>query len=223
MQELEKILEEIEAHAIEFEVFGTSDDYISVGWANDIIRRHMKNEEDILKFYYCESEDDYYIGQRVQNMYYARYADGVFTWFMSRHLPWGKRVTAPETAWKEYTYPTEPKEISFMEWIEGFISKHMNDGWIPVEERLPEEGQEVWISVKTDCVRRGMYTKCFGFGMREGFICSDGFVDINAVNAWKLYVMPEPYCPKAKVPERKQEWKERMLRNFLRGHETIRG
>ena len=95
--------------------------------------------------------------------------------------------------------------------------------WIPVSERLPEEGQEVWISVKTDCVRSGMYTKCFGFGMREGFICSDGFVDINAVNAWKLYIMPEPYCPKAKVPERKQEWKERMLRNFLRGHETIRG
>ena len=96
------------------------------------------------------------------------------------------------------------------------IRKHMNDGWIPVEEQLPEEGQEVWISVKTDCVRRGMYTKCFGFGMREGFICSDGFVDINAVNAWKLYIMPEPYCPKAKVPERKQEWKERMLRNFMK-------
>ena len=97
-----------------------------------------------------------------------------------------------------------------------------NDGWIPMEEWLPEEGQEVWISVKTDCVRRGMYTKCFGFGMREGFICSDGFVDINAVNAWKLYIMPEPYCPKAKVPEKKQEWKERMLRNFLRGHECER-
>ncbi len=88
---------------------------------------------------------------------------------------------------------------------EGIIRKHMDDGWIPVDERLPEEGQEVWISIKTDCVRRGMYTKRFGFGMREGFICSDGFVDINAVNAWKLYIIPEPYCPKAKVPERKQE------------------
>ena len=101
---------------------------------------------------------------------------------------------------------------------EGIIRKHMDDGWIPVDERLPEAGQEVWISVKTDYVRRGMYTKHFDFGVREGFICSDGFVDINAVNAWKLYIIPEPYCPKAKVPERKQEWKERMLRNFLRGH-----
>ena len=112
-----------------------------IEYLKDIIRKHMKNEEDILKFYYCESEDDYYIGQRVQNMYYARYVDGVFTWFMSRHLPWGKRVTAPETAWKEYTYPTEPKEITFTEWLEGFIRKHMNDGWIPVEERLPEVGE----------------------------------------------------------------------------------
>jgi len=147
MQELEQILEEIEAHAIEFEVFGTSDDYISVGWVNDIIRRHMKNEEDILKFYYCESEDDYYIGQRVQNMYYARYADGGFTWFMSRHLPWGKRVTAPETAWKEYTYPTEPKEIPFMEWLKGFVRKHMNGGWIPVSIRMPEKAGTYIINV----------------------------------------------------------------------------
>ena len=126
MQELEKILEEIDAHAIEFEIFGTSDDYISVGWAKDIIRKYMKNEEDILKFYYCESEDDYYLGQRVQNMYYAKYGPGGFTWFMSRYLPWGTDG-----------YPSEPKEIPFMKWIEGFIRKHMNDGWIPVEERLP--------------------------------------------------------------------------------------
>ena len=147
MQELEKIMEEINAHAIEFEIFGTSDDYISVGWAKDIICKHMKNEEDILKFYYCESEDDYYIGKRVQNMYYARYADGGFTWFMSRYLPWGERVTAPETAWKEYTYPIEPKEIPFTEWLEGFIRKHMNDGWIPVEEEWPPFGQRLQATI----------------------------------------------------------------------------
>ena len=43
MLELEKILEEIDAHAIEFEIFGTSDDYISVGWVKDIIRNHMND------------------------------------------------------------------------------------------------------------------------------------------------------------------------------------
>lgn len=43
MRELEKILEEIDAHAIEFEIFGTSDDYISIGWVKDIIRKHMND------------------------------------------------------------------------------------------------------------------------------------------------------------------------------------
>ena len=43
MQELKKILEEIDAHAIEFELFGTSDDYISVGWVKDIIRKHIND------------------------------------------------------------------------------------------------------------------------------------------------------------------------------------
>ena len=100
---------------------------------------------------------------------------------------------------------------------EGIIRKHMDDGWIPVDERLPEAGQEVWISVKTDYVRRGMYTKHFGFGVREGFICSDGFVDINAVNAWKLYIIPEPYCPKAKVPERSRNEKNECCGIFFAG------
>ena len=36
MNVLEKILEEIEDHAIEFESFGMCDDYVSVGWAKDI-------------------------------------------------------------------------------------------------------------------------------------------------------------------------------------------
>lgn len=43
MRELEKILEEIDAHAIEFETFGISDDYISVEWVKEIIRKHMND------------------------------------------------------------------------------------------------------------------------------------------------------------------------------------
>lgn len=111
MQELEEILKEIDAHAIEFETFGISDDYISVGWVKEIIRNHM------------------------------------------------------------------------------------NDGWIPVDRGLPEEGQEVWVAENTDCVRRGAYTEAFGFGMRKGFICSDGFMCIGNVLAWKPYMYPEPYRP----------------------------
>lgn len=70
-----------------------------------------------------------------------------------------------------------------------------NDDWISVEERMPEEGQEVWVSTKTDCVRRGTYTRHFGAEHREGFICSDGFIRMNTVNVWQSYVVPEPYRP----------------------------
>ena len=125
MQELEKKIEEI----LE---------------AREIIHKHMKNEEDILKFYYCESEDDYYLGQRVENMYYARYGDGAFTWFMSRYLPWSEKG-----------YPSEPKEIPFVQWIEGFIRKYINDGWIPVEDRLPEEEKEVLVTTDTGGITFG--------------------------------------------------------------------
>ena len=81
-------------------------------------------EEDALKFYYCESEDDYYIGKRVGNFYYARYGETGFEWFMSRYLPWGEHVVEPNTLWKEYTYPSEPKEIPFFEWLQGFLKKY---------------------------------------------------------------------------------------------------
>lgn len=46
MNVLEKILEEIEDHAIEFESFGMCDDYVSIRWIKEIIRSHMDEEED---------------------------------------------------------------------------------------------------------------------------------------------------------------------------------
>lgn len=86
--------------------------------------REAVKEEDALKFYYCESEDDYYIGKRVGNFYYARYGETGFEWFMSRYLPWGEHVIAPNTLWKEHIYPSEPKEIPFFEWLQGFIKRY---------------------------------------------------------------------------------------------------
>ena len=184
MQELEKIFEEIEEEQRSYEADHAWNYARGMEHAADIIRKHMKNEEDILKFYYCESEDDYYIGQRVQNMYYARYADGAFTWFMSRYLPWGKHVIAPETAWKEYTYPTEPKEIPFTEWLEGFIRKHMNDGWIPVDDRLPEDGTYLCTLAGELCGIEEPFTGMCGI---ENGIWDEP----DCVIAWRP--LPEPY------------------------------
>ena len=46
MNVLEKIFEEIEDHAIEFESFGMCDDYVSVGWVKEVIRSHMDEAKD---------------------------------------------------------------------------------------------------------------------------------------------------------------------------------
>lgn len=84
-------------------------------------------EEDILKFYYCESMDKYLVGQRLDTMYYAeitRMCDLAF--IMSRYLPWGQHVVAPNTLWKEHTYPSEPKEMYFSEWLKGLMAQQ---GW----------------------------------------------------------------------------------------------
>ena len=91
MQELEKILEEIVEEQRSYEADHAWNYARGLEHAADIIRKHMKNEEDILKFYYCESEDDYYIGKEMpeSNFYYAKYGKTGFVWFMSRYLPWG--------------------------------------------------------------------------------------------------------------------------------------
>lgn len=85
--------------------------------------KELIEEEDILKFYYCESEDEYYIGKRIGTMYYAKYSQTGFVWFMLRNLPWGEHVVDPKSLWKEHTYPSEPKEIPFFEWLQGFMKK----------------------------------------------------------------------------------------------------
>ena len=70
-------------------------------------------------------------------------------------------------------------------------ANNLYGGWIPCSERLPEEEKKVIISTKTEAVRVGVYTKRYGVGMREGFICEDGFMWMNTANAWMP--LPEPY------------------------------
>ena len=95
--------------------------YRAIGTVEEL--QKAEKEEDILKFYYCDSEDSYLVGLRIGNFYYAHYIDGRWVFDMSRHLPWGEHVVDDTTAWKEHTYPSEPKEINFSEWLNGFIKK----------------------------------------------------------------------------------------------------
>jgi len=73
----------------------------------------LVNEEDVLKFYYIDSEDKYVVGQRIDTMYYAEVTENLdLCFYMSRYLPWG-----------EHSHCSEPREIPFSEWLKGFIRK----------------------------------------------------------------------------------------------------
>ena len=112
--------------------------YRAIGTVEEL--QKAEKEEDILKFYYCDSEDSYLVGLRIGNFYYAHYIDGRWVFDMSRHLPWGEHVVDDTSAWKEHTYPSEPKEINFSEWLNGFINKEC--GGTPEECRAAVEKQK---------------------------------------------------------------------------------
>lgn len=88
---------------------------------------NVVQEENILKFYYVRSIDEYWIGRRLDNLYYARYEseNQQWVWAYSRYLPWGEHVVSPTSLWKEHTYPSEPEEISFTDWLKGFSQKYV--------------------------------------------------------------------------------------------------
>ena len=89
------------------------------------IAKPKTDDENELKFYYVESLDDYWVGRRLDNFYYATWHGRLgFVWSYSKYLPWGEHVVDENTLWKEHTYPSEPIEIPFTEWIVGFVKKY---------------------------------------------------------------------------------------------------
>ena len=86
-------------------------------------------------------------------------------------------------------------QIRMAERIEEIIRKHVDDGWIPVEERLPEEPKEnpefegkkielYFVTVKG--------TKYPFRAIWNGKFFTDGWNKCNVI-AWRP--LPEPYCP----------------------------
>ena len=139
--------------------------YRAIGTVEEL--QKAEKEEDILKFYYCDSEDSYLVGLRIGNFYYAHYIDGRWVFDMSRHLPWGEHVVDDTSAWKEHTYPSEPKEINFSEWLNGFIKKEC--GGTSDECRAAVEKQkEIKNNVVDDFVERAM-KQFTDFDLKHGY------------------------------------------------------
>lgn len=86
-------------------------------------------------------------------------------------------------------------EIILLEKIEKIIRKHMNDGWIPVEERLPEEPKE---NPEFEGKKIELYlvtvngTKYPFRAMWNGKVFTDGWRKCKVI-AWRP--LPEPYRP----------------------------
>lgn len=105
--------------------------------------------------------------------------------------------------------------------IERIIRKHMsgkdtgvhtNDGWIPVEQRLPEAGEHVLVSFRSVgfLPATAIISENGRWSMLQG---AKGFDDVTEdVIAWRP--LPEPYRPKNKTEA--TDWREDMLRKFGR-------
>lgn len=88
------------------------------------------------------------------------------------------------------------------------IRKHMNDGWIPVEERLPEKN-EYFVETSSDKdFPNGYYKRLevaymtdiieYVHGYYDGYKWMDKYLDtIENVVAWRIH---EPYRPERTKP-----------------------
>ena len=96
------------------------------------------------------------------------------------------------------------------------IRKHMTDGWIPVEERSPEAPEMEDEYPEFNVMIEGAKIPTTLQYSHEG-IWVDDYGNAYNVIAWQP--LPEPYRPESKTSEEMQEWKDRMLRDFMRKSE----
>ena len=95
--------------------------------------------------------------------------------------------------WNDKPREVQEEDISSfnrdIESVRDFIRKHMNDGWIPVEERLPEDEEMALVTCQTKTGRKSVNRAWYG----EGFWHGTG--SMSGVIAWRP--LSEPYRPEA--------------------------
>ena len=91
--------------------------------------------------------------------------------------------------------------------VEKIIRKHMNDGWISVEERLPEVFGKYWATIRYDDGRISEPIVVDFRGVRQKYVVDtpngreyetwgiDSAFHGSRVIAWRPYYIPELYRP----------------------------
>lgn len=78
-----------------------------------------------------------------------------------------------------------------IEYLRDIVSNHMNDGWIPVEERLPEEDGFYMATIDGGIV--GQEESFVGLAELENGLWIDDDIDYECIIAWRP--LPDPYRP----------------------------
>ena len=107
-----------------------------------------------------------------------------------------------------YQTPSFGREIEgtveLLEVCGNIIRKHMNDGWIPVEKRLPEDAESDFYNAVNVTMKNGRVTHgCYRNEDEEWLVALDDgefrYTRSSDVIAWRP--LPEPYIPERNKKE----------------------
>lgn len=185
MQELEKILEEIDQEVKEYMEIDFGDEYNAgikdmAEMSKKIIRKYLSRENDS-EITRSPRDTDVLIALEVLDK-----------------LSFFGGQRAGRELWNDKPREVQDEDIANfnrdIEYLKDIIRKHMNDGWIPVEKELPEEPKENPVfddkPLELYLVDMGGSYPLRAFWNGKQF--TDGW-SILKVIAWRP--LPEPYHP----------------------------
>ena len=181
MQVLDKILEEIDETIERYGKNPYIDEKVTdlcygLNIAKEIIRKHISRENDseITK---SSRDTDILIAEEVLDK-----------------LQFFGGQRAGRELWNDKPREVQDEDIANfnrdIEYLKDIISKHMNDGWLPVEERLPEESGYYLVQLSEKLPNEDYSDRVVVLYSEEDkdFMCYS-----SLIIAWRS--LPEPYRP----------------------------
>ena len=101
----------------------------------------------------------------------------------------------------------ESETVVLIDDVEEILENHMNDGWIPVDERLPEVFGKYWVTIRYDDGRISEPVVVNFQGVKQKYVVDtpngreyetwgiDSAFHGSRVIAWREYYIPEAYRP----------------------------